>query len=215
MTRRYEYKYAISDVSLESVLDVVRYHHAGFSEAYPTRQVNNFYLDTVNHDYFYQNMDGISRRRKFRYRWYGTVKDQPAGQLETKNKENELGWKDTIHVPHAVMQSLGNVRDHFRGLGLTIAELSPQLYNAYDRYYFESSDGLFRLTVDHNQRFSLPFDFADPPITYFHDPTIVMEIKFDEQHQRASESITRQLPFLRTKNSKYATGIIRVYGDWD
>lgn len=213
MTRRYEYKYAITDATLDQVMDVVRYHHAGFSEAYPTRQVNNFYLDTVNHDYFYQNMDGISRRRKFRYRWYGNTNDTNGGQLETKHKDNELGWKDTLQVKNDVIKSLNNVSKHFKSLALTTAELSPQLYNNYQRFYFLSSDGHFRLTIDHDQCFSLPFDFADPPSILHPDPTLVLELKFNEQYQKESENITRDLPFLRTKNSKYATGMIRIHGD--
>lgn len=212
MTRRYEYKYTIENTPLEKVLDVIRFHSAGFVEAFPQRQVNNFYMDTLNLDFFYQNMDGISRRRKFRYRWYGPAQVQQDGQLETKNKENEMGWKDIVPVPAGVLASQKKLNEHFMSLGLSQAVLRPTLYNNYKRYYFVSADGLFRLTVDYDQHFGRPFDRAEPPVSLHSVHELILELKFDEAYQAQSEEIRRELPFLRTKNSKYANGVIKIYG---
>lgn len=207
MDRRYEYKYAIDVLALETVLDTIRYHSAGFSEAYPQRQVNNFYLDTLNLDFFYQNVDGISKRRKFRYRWYGDFATTTQAQLETKHKENELGWKDTLHIPIDQISSEEKLKQHFRSLGLSVAELSPRLYNSYSRYYFLSADGRYRMTVDHNQKFGLPFHFDQPHQALHTDPQIIVELKFDAQDHEDRGVVMSELPWLRTKNSKYANGV--------
>lgn len=207
MTRRYEYKYTIESLSLEAILNTVRYHSAGFSEAYPQRRVNNFYLDTLNLDFFYQNVDGISRRRKFRYRWYGEFNNPSQAQLETKHKENELGWKDTLVIAKENIATEEKLKEHFRSLGLSDAELGPRLYNSYMRYYFLSADERFRLTVDYDQKFGLPFQFGEPYKEIISDPNIIMELKFDAKDHDDRGVVMSELPFLRTKNSKYANGV--------
>ena len=211
MTRRYEYKYAIEGVSLSKILDIVRYHPLGFSEAYPQRQVNNFYLDTANLDFFYQNIDGIANRRKFRYRWYGLLHETNAAQLEIKNKANELGWKETIKLNPKALQKKAALMGHFQTLGLSNAELVPMLYNAYTRYYFESIDQIFRITIDYGQEFGRPFHFDQPYHVETQDPNIILELKFDESYADRLDEVTTYLPFLRTKNSKYSNGVTAVY----
>lgn len=211
MTRRYEYKYAIDLMSLATVLNTIRYHSAGFSEAFPQRQVNNFYLDTSNLDFFYQNVDGISRRRKFRYRWYGDFENATTAQLETKHKENELGWKETKVIPLDNISSEENLKNHFRSLQLSTAELSPRLYNSYKRYYFLSADERFRITVDYDQQFGLPFHFGQAHQALRRDAQLIVELKFDEKDHLDRGSIMKEIPFLRTKNSKYANGVTAIY----
>jgi len=213
MTRRYEYKYAIDLLPIESVLDTIRYHSAGFVEAFPQRRVNNFYLDTLNLDFFYQNVDGISRRRKFRYRWYGDFDLTDKAQLETKHKENELGWKDTLHIPISHITSEEKLKDHFRSLGLSEAELFPRLYNSYSRYYFLSADSRFRITIDYDQKFGLPYHFGQAHQALHQAPELILELKFDEQDHNDRGLIMQELPFLRTKNSKYANGITALLLD--
>ncbi len=207
MSRRYEYKYTIEGLPLEAILHTIRYHSAGFSEAYPQRQVNNFYLDTVNLDFFYQNVDGISRRRKFRYRWYGDFESASKAQLETKHKENELGWKDTLVISKGSIATEEKLTQHFRSLGLSDAELMPRLYNSYKRYYFLSADERYRVTVDYDQKFGLPFHFDQPYQELRSDPNIILEVKFDAEDHDDRGVVMRELPFLRTKNSKYANGV--------
>jgi len=211
MTKRYEYKYAVEGLSLSKILDVVRYHPLGFSEAYEERKVNNFYLDTSILHFFYENIDGIARRRKFRYRWYGDLDSTASAQLEIKNKENELGWKETIKLDPKALLKKASLMAHFQTLELSNAELVPMLYNSYTRYYFESADGIFRITVDYGQEFGRPYHFDDPYRVEATDPHIIVELKFDEQHDYRLDEVTTHLPFLRTKNSKYSNGVTAIY----
>ena len=213
MMRRYEFKYTITGLGLESILAAVRFHPGGFAEAYPKRRVNNYYLDTANLDYFYQNIDGISRRRKFRYRWYGDIKLATQGQLEVKHKENELGWKEIFAVELEQLKTSEKLAQHFSSLNLTTLPLKATLYNSYTRYYFLSADQKFRITVDHQQEFGLPFHFGQAYQALHKNPDIILELKFDEVHFDAARTITTHLPFLRTKNSKYSTGICALYQD--
>ena len=211
MTKRHEYKYAVEGVYLSEILDIIRFHPMGFSEAYDQRKVNNFYLDTIPLDFFYQNIDGIARRRKFRYRWYGDLETTSTAQLEIKNKENELGWKETIMLDPKALTEKATLLAHFQTLKRSNAELVPMLYNSYWRYYYESADGIFRITVDYKQIFGRPFHFDQPYYEEATDPNIIVELKFDEAHIDRLDEVTMYLPFLRTKNSKYSNGVVAVY----
>ena len=205
--KRFEYKYALTNVTLESVIDTISYHPAGFSEAYPTRLINNFYLDTISYNLFYQNIDGISNRRKFRYRWYNNFEPNKKGNLEVKHKENELGWKDIFPVVLKDISTKEKLIKHFEATQLTPHHFEPLLYNQYQRLYFISNDGKFRVTIDHNQKYGLPY----PSGQYFdlrhRDQTIIVELKFDQSEFAHLDDITNHLPYLRTKNSKYSNGI--------
>ena len=211
MTKRHEYKYAVEAVNLSQILDIIRFHPMGFSEAYEQRKVNNFYLDTTLLDFFYQNIDGIARRRKFRYRWYGELESTGAAQLEVKNKQNELGWKETILLDPKALTEKASLVAHFQTLKLSNAELVPMLYNSYWRHYYESADGIFRITIDYNQAFGRPFHFDQPYYEEATDPNIIVELKFDETYDDRLDEVTTYLPFLRTKNSKYSNGVTAVY----
>ncbi len=211
MTKRHEYKYAVEGVNLSQIIDIIRFHPMGFSEAYEQRKVNNFYLDTVPLDFFYQNIDGIARRRKFRYRWYGELENTDTAQLEVKNKENELGWKETIRLDPKTLTEKAALLAHFQTLKLSNAELVPMLYNSYWRHYYESADGVFRITIDYKQVFGRPFHFGQPFYKEATDPNIIVELKFDETYDNRLDEVTTYLPFLRTKNSKYSNGITAIY----
>lgn len=207
MTKRYEYKYAVEGRTLSSIIETIIFHPAGFSEAYPQRKVNNFYLDTTDLEFFYLNIDGIANRRKFRYRWYGDLQNCRSAQLETKNKTNELGWKETLKLDAASIRNKKSLSSHFQSLGLSEAVLSPTLYNSYLRNYYESFDGLFRITIDFDQQFGRPFHMGAPYQVIAQDPNIIVELKFDEQHANRLNDVSQHLPFIRTKNSKYSNGI--------
>lgn len=211
MTKRYEYKYAIEGLALETILDTVKFHPEGFREAFPMRQVNNYYLDTLDLNLFYQNIDGISQRRKFRYRWYDDYELSKPCILEIKYKENELGWKENFKLKLADIASQSSLCYHFTQLQLTEGELLAQLYNSYKRYYFESFDKKYRITIDFDQNFGQPFHAQKPFVITHKDPTIILELKFDEIHFDDLDTITRSLPFLRTKNSKYSNGITKLH----
>jgi hypothetical protein len=67
---RYEVKMACDQVYLPDVRAWVQLHPAAFIEAYPLRQVNSLYFDTLDGDCLNANLIGISERRKLRLRWY-------------------------------------------------------------------------------------------------------------------------------------------------
>lgn len=228
---RYERKYRICDLQLGEVEAWVRKHPLSFRKAFPDRQVNNVYLDTPDLYDFRDNLMGLSQRRKFRIRWYGGDLAQ-AGKpvLEVKVKDSGLG--DKLHFPMAdfalgtpqqlrqqVQAGLRAVRTQAWANGgqadfaaLPIGMLQPTLLNTYQRAYYESLDGRFRLTIDHSLQFYNPEFRILAGRNALHDPAIIVEVKYEAAHDDAYDSLSRSLPFQLTRNSKYVTGILMTTG---
>ena len=85
----------------------------------------------------------------------------------------------------------------------------PILHNSYWRKYFISSDGLFRITIDSNQSFKMPFSSMEShPI---HRYPIIVELKYDAEYADRARDVMDYLPFRQTKNSKYTNGVTELY----
>ncbi len=206
---RYEIKYAIDQLSLASIEASILMHPASFSIAFPDRQVNNIYLDTPNLHCFYQNIEGVPRRQKMRLRWYGDLNHPESDSvLELKNKNAELGWKDSFKISNRLIDTkeklFGAIAEHPVKLGTMV----PILHNSYQRKYYESSDRLFRLTIDSKQSFKIPFSNMNA-----HDIgryPIIVELKYDAEHAERARDIMDYLPYRQTKNSKYTNGVTEL-----
>jgi hypothetical protein len=194
------------------VEQVLRQHPASFRPLYPQRQVNNIYFDSPTLDEFYQNVAGTPQRRKHRLRWYGTeATELPDPVFEIKIKDGELGTKESQPLPTTAWTDLKSL---FAQLpALTYLPLRPVLVNSYQRTYWRSFDGRFRITIDWDLSFA-PFHWSHPsPTTQFLiDTACVLELKYEQEHDSAAKAIFDHLPFRLTKNSKYVMGVSLVMG---
>lgn len=181
-------------------------HPAGFRKVFPDRYVNNVYYDTADFRAFQENVSGVGSRRKYRLRWYGPPSaHQQALTLEIKVKENELGYKISRTLPGTTwgkLQQLARLTP-----GVTPLSLRAVLVNRYQRSYYGTSDGRFRITLDWGQQFqayrstyrsTFPRSSAD----------IIVELKYAEAQEKRAPAIWQLLPFRQTKNSKYVFGVI-------
>ncbi|MEL6657761.1 MAG: polyphosphate polymerase domain-containing protein [Bacteroidota bacterium] len=204
---RYERKYRIESIPIPWIEQVLRAHPAGFRPLYPQRQVNNIYFDTPALDEFYQNVSGTPQRRKHRMRWYGgTTAQLPKTVFEVKIKDNELGSKESQALGDALWTDLPA---HFEQIpAMRYLPLRPVLVNSYERTYWGTANGKFRITLDWNMRFA-PFSWAAPPphLHYLPDQAVVLELKYEQEYDEEANAIFAHLPFRLTKNSKYVTGI--------
>ena len=206
---RYEIKYRIELLGLASIEAVILMHPASFSTSFPDRQVNNIYLDTPNLHCFYQNIEGVPRRQKMRLRWYGKM-DYPQNNsvLEIKNKNSELGWKDSFKISNRSIDTKEELLSAIAEQPVRLDTLTPILHNSYYRKYYISSDGLFRLTIDSEQSFKLPFSNMDA-LDLSRYP-IIVELKYEAEYAERARDIMDYLPFRQTKNSKYTNGVTEL-----
>ena len=219
---RYERKFVFSGMGEQHLNMLIRLHPAGFFDVYPPRQVNNLYLDSLTLQNYHESIDGVRDRTKIRIRWYGELRGRvPAPCLEFKIKRGLLGFKKQFDLaPFTIGDTVDRevVRQLLQQTELPIdlavaarsAELS--LMNSYNRAYYVSRDGRFRLTVDTNLKYYGLHRLRNHLMASSLDKdNTVVELKYDQEDDEAAQAITRHLPLRLTRNSKYAAGLERLY----
>jgi hypothetical protein len=218
---RYERKFRAEPMSLAETLALVRRHPALFREAYPPRSVNNIYFDSPALRDYHDHIQGVACRSKTRIRWYGScgvTVEHPV--LERKIKQGAVGGKlshpllemvfdadDPRRVVDAALHS-GDVPPMLRA---TAGLLMPTLVNRYQRRYYVSADGSFRLTVDWDLQFAGITRFAADRSLSAADPSVIIELKFAPCHaDLAADAVSNALPFRLTRCSKYVLGVQRM-----
>lgn len=218
---RYERKFLAESMSLAETLALVLRHPALFREAYPPRSVNNIYLDSPALRDYHDHIQGVACRSKTRIRWYGScgvIVEHPV--LERKIKQGEVGGKISYPLPAMALDAddprrvvdaalrCGDVPPMLRAAaGL----LMPTLVNRYQRRYYVSADGSYRLTVDWDLQFAGFARFAAGGSLSAADPSVIIELKYAPCHaDNAADAVSNALPFRLTRCSKYVLGVQRM-----
>lgn len=204
---RYEIKYAIKNMDADLVRQVIRLHPGGFRKTYPDRQINNIYFDSTLKDSFYANVDGVSERKKFRLRWYGSNLNELSDPIfEIKIKRNRLGEKVRKELPSMAFGELEQCKSSMFGDPMISKMMVPTLMNTYIRSYYGLVSGKFRLTVDSQLSFGQVHK-ERPNIIYKNLPLTILELKYEASADEEVDWIMQHLPFRQTKSSKYALGV--------
>lgn len=219
---RYERKFLVDQLDQHQALDLIKRHPAMFSQPYPPRIINNFYLDTADMVNYHDNVDGSANRRKVRIRWYGELMgrvEEPV--LEFKIKHGLVGTKR--HHPVPGFELARGFRTQTLMRRVVASEVPPDvkgylrtvhivLMNNYQRRYFVSRDGRFRVTLDTgmayyrvgNMRNWLAHRQTD-------ERSVILELKYGIDEEPSAYRVSTFFPFRVTKSSKYVQGIDRVF----
>lgn len=205
---RYERKYRIDHMSMETIQQLILMHPASFRAHYPDRQINNLYLDTPDLRCWYQNVHGENQRKKYRLRWYGEmIQDFISAVFETKIKHNELGWKESEAMEACSFSALETTIPNLLRSNPQLPYLKGALFNSYLRSYFITSDGRFRLTLDRRMHYFSPHHALPSRTTSFTDPAFILELKYEKEYDDQAGLITQGFPLRQSKHSKYVYGI--------
>ena len=216
---RYEIKLVAQRSDLHRVRALLRLHSVGFSLAYPTRRVNNVYFDTPEMSSADANLAGISERWKLRLRWYGNTNVVVDGVWELKRKSGGVGWKVSRALDHTVDLGQLSRTEISKILRFCVPnlmaphlvpELSPTLFNHYEREYYVSHDGVLRATLDYDQIFYDQRHLMRLNLTRkapFLD-TMVLELKTGVDHYDQLCEAIQHFPMRVSRNSKYVNGIL-------
>tara|TARA_Y100000591_G_scaffold313585_1_gene319176 strand:- start:680 stop:1330 length:651 start_codon:yes stop_codon:yes gene_type:complete len=124
----------------------------GFSEIFKPRQISSIYLDTVNFDFAKDNINGVSKRKKLRFRWYN--RDLRNIYLEEKSKQNFQVSKDIkkINVKVGKDYILRDLKKYFyeEKNGFNSCNYRFVLNVNYYRSYWISDNKKYRATIDQN-----------------------------------------------------------------
>jgi SPX domain protein involved in polyphosphate accumulation len=219
---RYERKFLVDELDDHEVRAIVKLHPSVFTQAYPPRFVNNIYLDSQDMGNYLDNVSGVGDRRKVRIRWYGELFgriDHPI--LEFKIKRGLVGTKEQHFLTPFTLQR-GFSKDTLDQLlensdlpelsRARLADLNGVLVNRYYRWYFATLDGRYRVTVDTNLSYhrvsTLKSSFTHRQVDH---NNIVVELKYQSQDEGSANRVSSHFPFRVTRNSKYVSGIERVF----
>ena len=125
---------------------------SGFKKLFAPRKVSSIYLDTINYNFVKDNINGVSQRKKIRFRWYND--DYTNIYLEEKNKRNFL-VKKKFHKVLKLDKNLTfieNLRSYFLSLKKFNKNYNFKfiLKTSYLRTYWISNDRKIRATIDSN-----------------------------------------------------------------
>ena len=201
---------------------IVKSNKRIFSEIFYSRIVNNIYFDLFGFASFYDNIDGNTERKKYRIGWYGKLFGEITNPtFEIKYKKGLLGYKDQYKLNSFIMDKhfSNKTISHIianssipKKIKFILKSLTPTLLNSYRRKYFQSSNKIYRITIDDNQGFYPIKNINNSFLQCFHDESVVLELKYKTIYDEGSEKVTNEFPFRLTKNSKYVNGINKLYG---
>ena len=216
---RYERKFFITDLSKYQVESIIKLHPALFSEIYYQRFINNIYFDTLNFDNYYDNTEGVPNRIKVRVRWYGDLFgyiEKPILELKIKNgpvnKKISVPMKPFIlHENTDITDLLNSINEVKESLTIDFRSLNPSLLNRYSRKYFQTSNGIYRITIDSDLYFYEINKYNNSFLNKNCDKhSVILELKYNEEHDAGAANITSRFPFRNTKSSKYVSGVHKV-----
>ena len=219
---RYERKFLVDRLDVQQVRALVKMHPAMFYEPYPPRYVNNLYLDTEEMENYHDNVRGVAERRKVRIRWYGNLfRDIENPMLEFKIKSGLVGTKRLYpfapftlddHFHDKAFQRLPLGADLPGRIKQIMRQLNVVLCNRYYRWYFASRDQGFRITIDTEMTFYQVKKVSNRFLQKYVDHRqVIIEIKYQKELDPQADRVSGFFPFSVSKNSKYVTGIERVY----
>ena len=176
---------------------------SGFKKSFSSRYINSIYLDTLNFDFAKDNINGVSRRKKIRFRWYND--DYSKIYLEEKNKQNFFVKKITSKAIDFVNKKdlVENLKGYFLNLNKIHNNFNYQfvLQTNYLRSYWISNDKKIRATIDTNINTS-PINNLNQRLEL---NETILELKFSTSNEKFFRNLFNQNNFnLRSKKySKY------------
>ena len=212
---RYEIKFILNSFQLSQALKWLNFQTSA-KEVYNSRTVNSIYFDDNYFSSVKDNLMGISRRSKYRLRWYGDFGEFDAEDInfEIKSRVNRTGHKtrkkismipNLDHIKYCDLQAI--LKEELEPEFCFDKALYPSLRVSYKRQYFEGSQGV-RVTLDNRIRYyrtSLHSEiFASKSIQY---PLTIMEIKFHPDQINIVSRSFRDFHLVPKRHSKYLVGM--------
>ena len=216
---RYERKFTVPlHHKVSRIEATVKKNKYLFREVYYERQVNNIYFDTADYIDYFDNVLGVSDRKKIRIRWYGdTFGEIKKPVLEIKIKKGLVGDKWSYKLKPFTLDNKftsQSIQKIFKesNLPLPILEstrlVTPTLLNSYSRKYYLSANNKFRITVDFNLLYyKIDKQFNNFNFAAVRDENKIIELKYHIDDDKTAQQIATQFPFRLNKNSKYVNGV--------
>ena len=182
-----------------------------FKKIFPDRTINSIYIDTMDYDFAKDNINGISERKKIRFRWYND--DLENIFIEQKNKKNFNVSKNIKKLEFKFYKKnlLESLKKYFNKIDFKNKNNFNYkfiLKTNYKRSYWLSNNRKIRATIDIDINTTSMNNFSKP--IYLNDT--VLEFKFDPLDEKFfRSSFAKGFSHLRSqKYSKYVRSFIEL-----
>lgn len=221
---RYELKFLLAAAEKSRFLSLIRDgirpdRHGDDHGAY---RVSSLYYDTMDWQAYYEKLDGVLLRKKFRLRYYGLPQEKPeVSFFEIKHRYGNLISKERASLSpescarllklESDLDELGNLSGPMaaRVLGFHHqSPLSPALIVSYLRHAWTGvEDEDLRVTFDHFLTAHPADDYLSPGqgagLPFLSPDQIVLEIKFNRNLPRWLQQRLIQHRLRPVRYSKY------------
>lgn len=179
--------------------------------------IRSLYFDNENSDAYYEKMDGVEYRKKYRIRIYNF--DDKFIRLECKYKHNNMTSKDQILIDKELCSKIvdGNIDDidltkdnllRQFVLDYRLNRLEPSIIVDYNRVAFTYHVSEVRITFDSQIKSGMYnynlFDKNATTYSVVDDNQMVLEVKFNEILPESIALILQTVPTFRQAFSKFA-----------
>ncbi len=180
--------------------------------------IRSLYFDNENSDAYYEKMDGVEYRKKYRIRIYNF--DDKFIRLECKYKHNNMTSKDQILIDKELCSKIINgkideidlTKDNLLrqfALDYRLNRLNPSIIVDYNRVAFTYHVSDVRITFDSQIKSGMyNYNLFDKNATTYRvidDNQMVLEVKFNEILPESIALILQTVPTFRQAFSKFAT----------
>lgn len=179
--------------------------------------IRSLYFDNENSDAYYEKMDGVEYRKKYRIRIYNF--DDKFIRLECKYKHNNMTSKDQILIDKELCSKIvdGNIDDidltkdnllRQFVLDYRLNRLEPSIIVDYNRVAFTYHVSEVRITFDSQIKSGMYnynlFDKNATTYSVIDDNQMVLEVKFNEILPESIALILQTVPTFGQAFSKFA-----------
>ncbi len=215
---RHELKFIISpsiakllQIQLSSIMDL----DSNSKNKNHTYKIRSLYFDNDSSDAYYEKLNGVLHREKYRIRYYDD--DDSFIRLECKVKHDNMTSKEQMTITREICDKIiiGEIED-IKSAGLLerflndmkINHLRPSVIVDYTRLAFTYPVSDVRITFDSRVKsgryqYEL-FDFELPTYEVLEENEVVLEVKFNEVLPEAISLILGAVPMYRQAVSKFA-----------
>lgn len=178
--------------------------------------IKSLYFDDINSNSYYEKLDGVLYRKKFRIRTYND--DDNFIRLEKKMKHNNLTSKEQMLISKGIYSKIldGKINEIKNPEGLLkeflndikLKGLFPSIIVEYNRVAFIYPVSDVRITFDSNIKSGLYnydlFDDKSPTYRVIENDKQVLEVKYNEVLPSHIANILSTVPSVREAVSKFA-----------
>ena len=213
-TKRFERKWTYSNVNNLILYSALLRSNFYFSVHYPKRKINSLYFDDLKYSSINENLDGISQKKKYRIRWYGSKNKLNNPVFEIKIRKNFEVYKKLFNLKKLnnlfifKYENLDFIKEFLNNKYRFNKTIYPILTTHYDREYFISNNGLVRATLDYNLQSVLVKENNDLNIKKNYYSNTILEIKYDVNLDKYVRDNLKSISTRLSRNSKFVNSAL-------